>query len=79
MVLVRARCTNLRAFSVFCIAFPINAPTGNRVRLRHYNYWWKKVDKSLVGEGVEVEVRRGADGRAELHMKQMDVVDQCRL
>ena len=35
MVLVRARCTNLRAFSVFCIAFPINAPTGNRVRLRH--------------------------------------------
>ena len=35
MVLMRARCTNLRAFSVFCIAFPINAPTGNRVRLRH--------------------------------------------
>ena len=30
---------------------------------------------------MEVEVRRGADGRAELnaHMKQMDVVDQCRL
>ena len=32
MMLVRARCTNLRALSVFCIAFPINAPTGNRVR-----------------------------------------------
>ena len=46
--LMRELRTNLRAFSVFCIAFPINAPTGNRVRLRHGTKANNTVNRTMV-------------------------------